>query len=276
MQLVPLEAILAVERRCLLARRRRCRSIETKGHETTRSYLRLRRGVNTEEAGALASFAEIRAACPALQKVLVPDTVWPEFQDWCTHPDDVAEHRSVVWEAYVGGCLDRVTSPIHQYLLEGWSPLCTKQYRQDLQEAWMRKKQPLERHKKWRIFYGHLVELQFAAWLEEQGYAISGLEATNEKSPDVEAVSPAGVSSAFEVKFVGSQDADFEMQLKSLAGQPSCDTVSPYQAINFLAFRAYEAAKQLQRFHANRTAVLVIDRLTSGRFEPQLKEGWIN
>ncbi len=125
------------------------------------------------------------------------------------------------------------------------------------------------------MFYGHLVELQFAAWLEEQGYTISGLEATDEKSHDIEAVYPAGVSGAFEVKFIGSQDADFEMQLKSVAGKPSWDTVSPYQAINYLAFRAYEAAKQLQENGTHRTAVLVADSLNR-RFEPQLKNAWIN
>jgi hypothetical protein len=199
--------------------------------------------------------------------VLLPDSIWQEFQDWCDQPDDVAEHRSVLLLAYLRGCLDRVTSPIHRYLLISGTVRADarKQYIKDLQETWLREREPLERHRKWKIFYGRLVEFLFAAWLEEQSYTITGLEALREGSSGMEAVSPNGLRSAFEVKFIGSQDGDFEMQAKSLAGKPLWDSVSPYAAINYLTFRAYEAAKQLRKVSTNRTAILIVDDMTWGR-----------
>jgi hypothetical protein len=225
----------------------------------------------------IASFSEIRAGCPALRKVLVPDSIWPEFKDWCDRLDDSVEHRSVLLLAHERGCLGRVTLPIHRYLLAAGTVRARvrKQYLKDLRETWLREQEPLERHRKWKIFYGHLVELVFAAWLEEQSYTITGLEALRE-GPDIEAVSPSGLRGAFEVKFIGSEAADYEMLLKSLKGEPSGDFVSPYSAINYLTFRIYEAAKQLQRVGTNRTAVLIFDEMAWQRLEQQLKETWID
>ena len=141
------------------------------------------------EQNLLASFSAVRAGCPALGKVLLPDSIWQDFQGWCVHPDDIAEHRSVLLRAYLRGFLGRVTLPIHRYLLASGAIRtdARKQYIKDLQETWLRNQEPLERHRKWRIFHGHLVELQLAAWLEEQSYAITGLEALRE-GPDIEAV----------------------------------------------------------------------------------------
>jgi hypothetical protein len=229
------------------------------------------------DARAIASFTEVRKICPALHKVLLPDSIWQEFLELCNHPDDIAGHRSVLLLAYLRGCLGRVTSPVHRYLLASGTVRsdARRQYINDLQEKWLFKQQPLERHRKWRIFQGHLVELLFAAWLEEQSYAITGLEALREGA-DIEAVSPGGLRSAFEVKFIGSEDADFEMQVKSIAGEPSAGCVSPQAAINYLTFRVYEAAKQLQKATLNRTAILIVDDMAWWRFDLPVKRKWID
>lgn len=134
---------------------------------------------------------------------------------------------------------------------------------------------PIERHQKFRIFFGRLVELQCAEWLESKGWTVSGLEAIQE-GPDIEAYASDGPVTAFEVKFIGMEDVDFAITMKSLTGQPAATSVSPYVAANYLLFRAYEAAKQLQRITCDRIAVLVIDDLTWFRFELQIRDNWIN
>jgi hypothetical protein len=134
---------------------------------------------------------------------------------------------------------------------------------------------PIERHQKFRMFAGRLVELQFAEWLELQGWTVSGFEAVRE-GPDIEAYASDGRTTAFEVKFIGPEDGDFAMILKSLASQSTGGLVSPYDAANYLLFRVYEAAKQLERSDCDRIAVVVVDEPTWLRFKSQLNHGWID
>jgi hypothetical protein len=78
----------------------------------------------------------------------------------------------------------------------------------------------VERHRKYRIFAGRLAELQFAQWLESQGWEISGLEALRE-GPDVEGRASGRPDTAFEVKVIGTEDNDFRTMVASLTGEPS-------------------------------------------------------
>jgi hypothetical protein len=213
----------------------------------------------------IASFGEIRARCPALRKILVPNSIWQEFQGWCDRLDGMAIQQSELLMAHQRGSLGRVTSPIHRYLLQSEMVRtdARKQYTKDLQETWLGDLELLERHRKWRMFHGRVAELQFAEWLEEHSYTITGLEALRE-GPDVEAVSRNGLNCTFEVKFIGSENADLEMLVKSIKGEPSGDFVSPYAAINYLTFRVYEAARQFQTASTNRTVVLIIDKAAWG------------
>jgi hypothetical protein len=224
------------------------------------------------------SFSAVRTGCPALRDVFVPDLIWQNFRDSHCRPDDAANHRSVLVLAHQRGCLNRATLPVHRYLLSSGTVRSDvrTQYIRDLQEKWILEDETLERHRKWRIFQGRLAELQCASWLEEQSYTILGLEALRE-GPDIEAISRCGVQSAFEVKFIGSEDTDFEMAFQSIAGQQPWYTVCPYTAINYLVFRTYEAAKQLQAIGPGRTvAVLIVDDMAWWRFERQLKGNWID
>jgi hypothetical protein len=175
------------------------------------------------------------------------------------------------------GYLGRVTSAVHRYLMTAGVPRpnVRQQYLQDLRERWMLYADPHERHQKARIFLGRLVELQVAEWLEFQGWTVSGLEALRQ-GPDIEASTPDGRPTAFEVKFIGTENDDFAQILESLSGQSAGGPVSPYDTANYLLFRVYEAAKQLQRSTCNRIAVVVVEELTWCRFQLQLSDGWID
>jgi hypothetical protein len=202
--------------------------------------------------------------------------VWPGFQQWHHQPETVAHHRSILLLALERQHLGRVTSAVHRYLMTAGLPRpdVRRQYLHDLRERWMLCTDPVERHEKARMFSGRLVELQFAEWLELQGWTIYGLEALRE-GRDVEAYASDGQTTAFEVKFIGTENADFVTILESLAGQPAVGLVSPYNAANYLLFRVYEAAKQLQRSACKRIAVVVVEALTWVRFQVQLRDDWI-
>lgn len=133
---------------------------------------------------------------------------------------------------------------------------------------------PLERHRRSRIFTGRIVELQCAAWLESLGWVINGVEAFRVGS-DIEATK-AGERATFEVKAFGRQDEAFVSVLKSLRGQSAVRWTSPAAAVNYLLFRAYESAKQLQVSECGRIAILVIEELSWRDFQRQLEGGWID
>ena len=226
---------------------------------------------------ALEIFAGVRSRCPVLNQIFLPDKIWVDFQKWHNQPETIAHHRSILLLSMERGYLGRVTSAVHKYLIKSGQarPDIRQQYLQDLQERWMFYRNPIERHQKFRIFMGRLVELQFAEWLESKGWTVSNLEALREGS-DVEAYKLEDGVTAFEIKFIGTEDRDFGIILRSLANQPAVRSVSPYDAINYLLFRVYEAAKQLQKSTSARIAVLVVEDETWFRFKRQLTDGWIN
>lgn len=209
----------------------------------------------------------VRSRCPALKSVLLPESIWPQFLQWHRHPDDAAAHASMILLAFVRGVLPRITLPIHRYLMAGSEigPNVTCQYRNDIQEKWMFKKDPVERNKVARIYRGRLAELQFATHLEGLGHRIIGMEATGH-NVDIETLSEAG-QEAFELKAFGQADEDFIMQMGAMNGEPSGGSVSLPRPVNYLLLRVYEAALQLGSASARRkTAVVVIDELSASNF----------
>jgi hypothetical protein len=96
----------------------------------------------------------------------------------------------------------------------------------DLTERWMYHLDALERHRRSRLFNGRIAELQCTEWLETRGWTVVSLEALRQ-GPDIEAKLDSAMTTAFEVKFIGSQDYDFEVILGSIAGKPSVGVVSP-------------------------------------------------
>ena len=230
------------------------------------------------EKNSLTRLDIIRSACPALREILLPDRVWSAVQSWHGEPDVEAAHRSILLLAVERGYLSRLTIPIHRFLLDGDAVLKTvrRQYVRDLVEGWMHREDAVERHRKSRVFRGRLAELQFAFWLEQSGWSVTGLEALRE-GPDVEAMSESYGATAFEVKFLGVEDSEFESILCAIAGQDSGGAVSAYSGANYLLFRIYEAAKQLEKVQSRRrVAVVVVDDLTWWRVDVQLREKWID
>ncbi|MDI6711614.1 MAG: hypothetical protein QMD96_00085 [Anaerosomatales bacterium] len=231
------------------------------------------------EPSGIEEFIRVRSVCPALQKVFVPEDIWPRFEAWHRRRPDSSLHRSILFLAAQRGCLARLTSPVHRFLLRGDEihERISSQYRRDLQERWVLESDPTERHRRARIFLGRLAELLVAEWLDSQGWAVTGLEALGAAS-DIEATAPSEhASTSFEVKFIGEDDTCFDMLVRAVNGQPKGWCASPYDAANYPLYRAYEAARQLQRVsNARRIAVLVIDGLSWSNFDVQLLEGWID
>jgi hypothetical protein len=96
------------------------------------------------------------------------------------------------------------------------------------------------------------------------------------KATDIESISTDGVPTSIEVKFIGIQDLDFVSVVKSMSGNPEAYSVSPYQAINYLLYRVFQAARQLAVANSHKTAVIVIDGMTWWRFDLQVEENWID
>ncbi|NVL89443.1 MAG: hypothetical protein HWN69_00415 [Desulfobacterales bacterium] len=235
------------------------------------------RAIDTEHKDLLREFRRIRKQCPALREVLVPGPILSEFEEACNAAPDNARHRSILLLALERGYLNRITSPIHSYVLKNDKPKneLTKQYRQDLQERWLRNDSEIERHRRSRIFQGRLCELQCAEWIEKQGWKITDLEALG-GSQDIEARSPDGTEYSIEVKYIGQEDTDFLSLVNSLKGRSEARSVSPYVACNFMLFRVYEATKQFEESTQARIAMLVISDMTWERFDLQLKDNWID
>jgi len=229
----------------------------------------------------LEDFKRIREQCPALRELLVPDGIWDEFQRVASEDMDAAQHQSVLLLAFKRGYLSKVTSPVHRYLIEKMEEKPKKQfnnnYEKDLQECWMWKKDMgnvLGRHQIGRGYLGKLTELLCAEWIEEQGWEISNLAALG-GNIDIEAKSPDDVDCAIEVKYVGQEDEIFLTTVKSLSGRGGVSTSSLYVASNFLLFRVYEAAKQLEKCNKFRIAILVISNMTWGFVDIPLNENWM-
>lgn len=226
---------------------------------------------------SLEDFVELRQRCSALRDILLPEGIWQKFLQWHRVGDDVASHYSVVLLAYRRGYLSKVTGPIHRYLLTETGILADarKQYLKDLREKWMLDRNPEDRHRLSRTFRGRLIELQYAEWLESQSHSILGMEAIRE-GPDIEARSPDGVTISYEVKFFGLEDADFQTLVASMQSGPVAGFISPYQALNYLIFRVYEASVQLASAVGERIVVIVIDAIAWFRFDVQVKHRWID
>ena len=224
-------------------------------------------------------FAAVRGRCPAIKELFVPDEVWSKFHNWHQWSDVKAHHESALLLALSRRHLSSITSPVHRYLLKSGhiNSRVRKQYINDLQEKWMDSSDPLKRHKEFKIFYGRVGELQCAGWLETQGWEITDLEAFRERGPDIEAKSARGDLTAFEVKFIGQDDDGFNTVLKGFSGEDAYERRSPYCAANYLLYRVYQSAKQLQGASAaTRIALVVIDEQIWFTFETQLKGGWID
>ncbi len=227
---------------------------------------------------ALQKFESIRAECSALQEILVPNHIWPEFKQLAGKDYNEARHQYILLGALKNGFLSKITFPIHRFLLDKGGPKInlTNQYRKDLVEQWMLENNPLERHRKSRIFQGKLAELLAAAWIEDQGWKIHNLEALGGEF-DIEATSADNASSTIEVKYIGQEDVHFEKIMESLtSGNAVGGSWGLYDGYNFFLFKAYDAAKQLSSSNKARLGFIIICNMAWGFFEMPIKDDWIS
>ncbi len=231
-----------------------------------------------EHDDILLKLEKIRETCPALKSILIPDRGWHEYKNWHKKDDTVAFHRSILLMGLKDGFLGNITILIHKYCLDKHdiNPNVKKQYIKDLEEKWFSKTDYKERHKKYRIFMGKIVELAFSNWLESKEYTISNLEAWSGQY-DITAYKEK-LTYNFEIKFIGQEDEDFKHIVNNLRGGTSVGGVSPYIAANFLLFRVYEAAKQLENAKGpeHRVATIIIDGMAFPYFKILILDHWID
>jgi hypothetical protein len=222
-------------------------------------------------------FSRLRKECPALREVLAPKSAWPAIEAAGLGEHSQALHCSCLVLALCRGCLAKVTAPIHRWLLADQTlhPSVRNQYRRDLQEAWLMESDDVRRHERFRGFFGKVVELQIAHWLQDRGWRIDHLEALGASS-DIEALSPDLIDCSIQVKYLGQQTQDFTQVVKSIAGENAGGSGSLYGAINYLLFRAYEAAKALQGEPKTRRAIMVVDGLNWHLFDIPLRGSWLD
>lgn len=235
------------------------------------------KAINDSWSNIINHFESIRKNCPALKEIFVPESEWPKFRKMSPSAFDESGHRSILLGALRWGDLKKITLPVHAYLLDGEKPKdsLTKQYKQDFVEKWMSEKTPLERHERVRAFNGKLAELISSSWIESKGWQINNLEALN-GSFDIEAISPQGSNSAIEVKYIGEEDWQFELNLKSeQSGEAVAKVFNDYNGYNYILFRTYEAAKQLENFSGDRYVFIVISSLTWGNSSMAIECDWI-
>ena len=234
--------------------------------------------INDSWGNILDHFEAIRKNCPALKEILVPESEWPIFQKMAQSAYKESGHRSILLGALKWGDLNKITSPVHCYLLDGEKPKdsLSTNYKKDLIEKWMSEKTPLKRHQRVRAFNGKLAELITSSWIESKGWVINNLEALN-GSFDIEAISPQGSNSTIEVKYIGEEDWQFELNLESeQSGKAVSKVFNVYNGYNYILFRAYEAAKQLEKYSGDRYVFVVISNLTWGNLSMAIECDWIH
>lgn len=221
------------------------------------------------------SFRNLRLHCDALKNVFIPDDHWENYKNFCLSDYDEAWHRPQMWLAYQGGYLTNLTTPIHQFILEGKqeTKTVTPQYQKDLVERWFLKEDYIKRYKNFRIFQGRLAELRFASWLQQNGWQISSLEAYGGNF-DVEAKSPEGAQIIFEVKHLAIEESRFQLRVQALRnGGVSYGRPGVYSPMDYLLCRTYEATHKLNEAVSTRIAVIILADYST--FELQLNDGWI-
>lgn len=222
------------------------------------------------------AFSQLRLGCVPLKQLLAPDDVWRAIAADAASPN-TALHRSYLLLAFERGHLATITQPVHRFLCEdaGLRPSLMDQYRRDLREHWLLEQDEVRRHERFRRFLGKVVEIQVAAWLADRGWNVTGLEALGAKS-DILGESPDGAEYGIEVKYIGQSTEDFQDVVKALAGLPAGGGKSLYGAINYLLFRAYEAARGLRERTGAKLAIIVVDAQSWYSFDYPLKYSWLD
>lgn len=147
----------------------------------------------------LEELLNIREQCEVLMNVFLPEYGVEEYYYKMLGIFDQTEgyHESVVHKALMKDKLRYVTAPIHKFILNADA---REDYTNNINDYWIFEESFVERKRRYYNNYGKFYELLFAEWLDNNGWRIIDLEAQNENSADIEAISPENQSCAFEIK----------------------------------------------------------------------------
>ena len=223
----------------------------------------------------ISPFELVRASCPALSQVVVPDSIWTQYKAFCLSEFDDANFRPITWLAFRRGYLANFTRPIHRFVLdgrkEGVQP--TDKCLKDLCERWFLKSDVMARFQVSKRFEACIAELRFAEWLERGSWNITNLEVYGGKH-DVEASSDKLADTTFELKYLGTDTERFLASVAAIRAGVAFGYGNPHGATDYLLCRVYEAAKQLESANGRRVAAIILTDYSN--FKLQLENNWID
>jgi len=222
----------------------------------------------------LAAFYKLRTMCPAL-RLTIPDEIEELHMHFSTSEPDAAFHCSIPFLAYRNGYLAEFTQTFHRFVLDGneLRKQVTLQYKNDLREKWVLEINEISRYEKARNYLSRLAELHFALWLETQHWQILNLELYGGQF-DVEGLDNNQGATAFEIKFLGQREVVFEL-IRASFKNATAGSLGVYSPVDYLIFRVYEAARQLQSANTHRIAVVVVSDYDVS-YKIPLSEGWVD
>lgn len=230
----------------------------------------------------LKQLLQIRNSCPVLKEILIPEYLLPYFEETYLKGLDRAWHSSISLLALQNGRLDRITAPLHRFGFDSDTDVLPTRFVKDHQNALAEKyimpqssgKLPVSaelwRHQTFKKFFGLLVELMAALWIEESGCKIENLSAWG-GSHDVDLKDKDDRNWTAEIKSIGQDDDEFEDFVHSHAHVGDL-----YGAINFVLFRIGEALLQLKYSNKSKRVIIIINEIVWPNFELQLNNSWID
>lgn len=232
------------------------------------------RAVPEQFSEQVTTFYGLRRACPVL-RLTIPDELAESHLGFTRSEPDTVFHCSVPFLAYRRGCLPDFTASLHRFALDGTKVRADikAQYLSDLRETWLLETDEVSRFRKARNYLSRLAELDFARALETEQWQIENLEMYGGKF-DIEGLSKDRVSTSFEVKFLAQREVLFELNRASFTN-PIASWLGVYSPIDYLLFRLYEAARQLQNAQARRIAVAIVSDYDVS-YKIPLSENWID
>ncbi len=227
-----------------------------------------------DNANLIDAFYQLRKMCPVL-KLTIADEIEKKHKLFTKSEPDEANHCSIPFLAYRDGYLAEFTEALHRFVLDGneCRVKVTAQYKKDLRETWVLEIDENSRYKKARNYLSRLAELHFARWLETHQWQVHNLELYGGQF-DVEGIDSNQVDTAFEIKFFGEREVLFEL-IRDSYTNAIVGRLGVYSPIDYLIFRVYEAARQLQSASTHRIAVVVLSDYNLS-YKIPLSEGWVD
>jgi len=211
--------------------------------------------------GIVAAIEELRALCPAIGIILIPDQIWSSHREFLLQENDDAQHCSIIDGTLRLKQLHKLTIPLHRFALKNGGTRPDFQYKDDLPEKWVFQTDNSDkRHAIYKRYVGKLQELTFAEWLISKEWRIKDLAAWGAAS-DIVAYKIDNLTSYFECKYFGVEDSLFKSIVDSLNNRQGDSSLSLYDMRNYFIFRAYEAAMQLREESGQKIIVLIVSAL---------------